>query len=111
MARRRGVVAAYFARPQFVRGAVDVRTQLNGALHRLRTGCLWDQLPEYYGPWQAVKERQNNWFKKGFWPVLMETLNGGGTATPVRREPHVPPLKITASIVDGRSKPDTPSTL
>ncbi|MFI7344718.1 recombinase family protein [Streptomyces sp. NPDC049936] len=105
------VVAAYFARPQFVRGAVDVRTQLNGALHRLRTGCLWDQLPERYGPWQAVKERQNNWFKKGFWPVLMENLNRGGTATPVRREPHVPPLKITASIVDGLSKPDTPSTL
>lgn len=105
------VVSAYFARPQFVRGAVDVRTQLNGALHRLRTGCLWDQLPERYGPWQAVKERQNNWFKRGFWPVLMETLNRGGAATPIMREPHVPPLKITASIALGRSKHDTPSTL
>ncbi|MFJ8110256.1 transposase [Streptomyces sp. NPDC096132] len=39
------LMTAYFRRRQFARGAVDVRTQLNGILHRLRTGCLWDVPP------------------------------------------------------------------
>ncbi|MFE1755964.1 transposase, partial [Streptomyces anandii] len=80
------LMAAHFTRRQFVRGAVDIRTQLNGALHRLRTGCLWDELPERYGPWQLAKDRQNTWFTKGFWPVLMPELVRRGGATPVQRE-------------------------
>ncbi|MFB6549853.1 transposase [Streptomyces sp. NPDC056405] len=65
MVGRRGAHDCPLARRQFVRGAVDIRTQLNGALHRLRTGCLWDELPECHGPWQLAKERQNTWFRKG----------------------------------------------
>ncbi|WP_399885951.1 transposase [Streptomyces sp. BBFR51] len=105
------LMTAYFARRQFVRGAVDVRTQLNGALHRLRTGCLWDELPECYGTWQLAKERQNTWFKKGFWAVLMDELNRRGETTPVRCEPQAPPLEVTGAIAPGTFKHDTRSTL
>lgn len=105
------LMAAYFARRQFARGAVDIRTQLNGALHRLRAGCLWDELPEGYGPWQLAKERQNTWFRKGFWSVLMEELNRRGEATPVRCEPQAPPLEVTGTIASESFKRDTHSTL
>ncbi|MFE1095902.1 recombinase family protein [Streptomyces smyrnaeus] len=88
----------FFGRRQFTKGAYDIRTQVNGALHRLRTGGLWDELPERYGPWVSVKERQNAWFKKGFWPVLVTHLNFAGGGTPVEREPQLPPLRITGRI-------------
>ncbi|MGV9284178.1 recombinase family protein [Streptomyces sp. NPDC003730] len=105
------LMTGYFARRQFARGAVDVRTQLNGALHRLRTGCLWDELPTGHGPWQLAKERRNTWFKKGFWPVLMEELNRRGQATPARCEPQAPPLEVTGTIASEPFKRDTRSTL
>ncbi|WP_406132435.1 recombinase family protein [Streptomyces anthocyanicus] len=105
------LMTTYFACRQFARGTVDIRTQLNGALHRLRTGCLWGELPEGYGPWQLAKERQNAWFRKGFWPVLVEGLNRRGAATPVRREPQVPPLEVTVTVASESVKHDTRSTL
>ncbi|MET8080234.1 transposase [Streptomyces sp. NPDC005303] len=89
------LVGDFFGYRPFVRGAVDLRTQLNGILHRLRTGCLWDELPERYGPWAAVKDRQNAWFRRGFWPTLMLRLNRLGGGTPVRRELRVPPLQVS----------------
>ncbi|MFF4834565.1 transposase [Streptomyces sp. NPDC001315] len=85
----------FFQRRQFARGAVDVRTQVNGVLHLLRTGCLWDELPERYGPWALAKDRQNTWFKKGFWPVLVSHLNAAGGGTPVEHEARAPLLQIT----------------
>ncbi len=105
------LMVAYFRRRQFVRGGVDIRTQVNGILHRLRTGCLWDQLPEQYGPWALAKDKQNTWFKKGFWPVLVNYLNLRGGGTPVQRELLVPPLDITAHIAPEPVKRDTPSIL
>lgn len=89
------VMKSFFRRRQFARGTVDVRTQVNGILHRLRTGCLWDELPDRYGTWALAKDRQNTWFKKGFWPLLVEHLNAAGGGAPVRRERQVPPLDIT----------------
>lgn len=91
------LMAAYFPRAQFARGPVDVRTQVNGILHRLRTGCLWDELPERYGPWALAKDRQNTWFMKGFWPVLVHHLVVRGGSTPIRCESHVPPLLVTVN--------------
>lgn len=104
------LMAAHFPRRQFSRGAVDVRTQLNGILHRLRTGCLWDELPARYGPWTLAKDRQNTWFKKGFWPVLVRHLNLAGASAPVRREPHVPPLDVMVGAM-GRAERETHSSL
>ncbi|WP_258314892.1 transposase [Streptomyces sp. Act143] len=94
------LMATYFQRRQFARGAVDVRTQLDGILHRLRSGCLWDELPARYGPWALAKDRQNTWFEKGFWPVLVHHLNFRGEGAPVRREALVPPLRITLGALE-----------
>lgn len=105
------LMATYFRRRQFARGAVDIRTQVNGALHRLRSGCLWDQLPEPYGPWALAKDRQNTWFAKGFWPVLVNHLNLRGGGTPVQREPLVPPFEITGRVSSKAAKGDRPSCL
>lgn len=105
------LMVSCFARRQFARGTVDTRTQLNGALHRLRTGCLRDEFPEGYGPWQLAEERQNSWFRTGFWPVLMEELNRRGVATPVRCEPQAPPFEVTGTIASESFKRDTRSTL
>ncbi|MCX5333538.1 recombinase family protein [Streptomyces sp. NBC_00140] len=105
------LVRDYFRRRQFARGAVDVRTQVNGILYRLRTGCLWDELPARFGPWALAKDRQNTWFTKGFWPVLMDHLNSRGQSSPVRRELLAPPLRVTAGVVLEPAKHDTPSCL
>ena len=35
----------------------DHRQMVNGVLRRLRTGALWRDLPERYGPRQTVYER------------------------------------------------------
>ncbi|MEV7886069.1 transposase [Streptomyces sp. NPDC002817] len=105
------LMTAYFRRRRFARGAVDVRTQVNGILHRLRTGCLWDGLPARFGPWALAKDRQNAWFKKGFWSVLMSHLNSWGQSSPVRRELLVPSLRVTAGVVLEPAKHDTPSSL
>lgn len=105
------LMVAYFGRRRFARGTPDVRTQVNGILHRLRTGCLWDELPARYGPWAPAKDRQNSWFKKGFWPVLMNHLNSRGVSSPVRREPLVPPLHVTAGVTPKPAERDSPSPL
>jgi DNA invertase Pin-like site-specific DNA recombinase len=104
------LMAAHFQRRQFARGAVDVRTQVNGILHRLRTGCLWDELPEQYGPWALAKDRQNTWFNKGFWPVLVNHLNLRGGSTPVQREPLVPPLDVVTGIARAGAEGERPSS-
>ncbi|MET9495046.1 transposase [Streptomyces sp. NPDC006552] len=91
-------MAAFFPRRQFVRGSVDIRTQLNGILHRLRTGCLWDELPARYGPHGQIKDRQNSWFKRGFWPPLMDVLNARGGGSEARREESVPALEVVYEI-------------
>ncbi|MFE3856177.1 recombinase family protein [Streptomyces griseorubiginosus] len=104
------LMVEFFGRRPYVRGAVGLPTQLNGILHRLRTGCLWDELPECYGPWAAVKDRQNSWFRKGFWLVLTCHLNRRGGGTPVQRELRVPPLEVTSG-APSKFKHDALSTL
>ncbi|KUN21479.1 hypothetical protein AQJ23_31680 [Streptomyces antibioticus] len=105
------LMADCFRRRQFARGEADVRTQVNGVLYRLRTGCLWDELPARYGPWALAKDRQNTWFKKGFWPVLVNHLNSWGVSSPVRRERLVPPLHVTAGVGLESAERDSPSPL
>lgn len=45
--------------PSDVRGKarVDDRRVLNGMLYVLRTGCLWRDLPERYGPYTTIYNR------------------------------------------------------
>jgi transposase len=37
-----------------------------------RTGAQWRELPEYYGKWNSVFRRFNNWSKKTIWDDLLE---------------------------------------
>ncbi|MGY5060435.1 recombinase family protein [Streptomyces sp. 900105755] len=96
------LMAAHFPCRQFARGTVGVRTQVNGILYRLRAGCLWVELPARYGPWTLAKDRQNTWFKKGFWPVLVNRLNLLGDSLPVQRQPLVPPFEVTVGITGAK---------
>ncbi|WP_189268020.1 transposase [Streptomyces fuscichromogenes] len=98
------LTTTHFQRRQFARGTVDVRTQVNGILCRLRTGCLWAELPARYGPWALAKDRQNTWFKKGFWPVLVNHLNLLGDSVPIRREPFVPSFEVLVGVTGGLSR-------
>ncbi|MFF4497152.1 IS5 family transposase [Streptomyces sp. NPDC001546] len=45
----------------------DHRQVVDGALWRLRTGAPWPDLPELYGPWQAVLVRFTRWEADGTW--------------------------------------------
>jgi transposase len=38
---------------------VGYRTAVDGILWKLRTGALWRDLPEHYGPWQTCFDRCN----------------------------------------------------
>lgn len=36
-------------------------------VHRLREGCRWRTLPDFYGPSMTVFNRYNPWSKRGLW--------------------------------------------
>ncbi|MEV1022352.1 transposase [Streptomyces sp. NPDC050264] len=97
-------MAAFFPRRQFARGPVGIRTQLNGILHRLRTGCLWGEPPEQCGAPALVKDRQNSWVKRGFRAPLTHVLNASGGGTEAQREQLVPALEVTCGAAPGRSR-------
>lgn len=52
----------------------DHRTVGNGVLLRARTGAPWPDLPERYGPWQTVYERQRRWSADGTWQRILAEL-------------------------------------
>ena len=41
-------------------------------LYRMRVGCPWRDLPEYFGDWSAIYRRFNLWSKKG---ILLQLFN------------------------------------
>lgn len=47
---------------------------VNGVLLRARTGVPWPDLPERYGPWQTVYERQRRWSADGTWQRILADL-------------------------------------
>ncbi|TYO88814.1 transposase [Oceanicella actignis] len=53
---------------------VDDRRVLNGIFRAPRTGSLWRDLPERYGPCATVYHRFNRWAKAGGWVQVFETL-------------------------------------
>ncbi|MEU4011349.1 IS5 family transposase [Streptomyces pseudogriseolus] len=52
----------------------DHRGVINGVLFRTRTGVLWPDLPERYGPWQTVYERHRRWPAGGTWGAVLQEL-------------------------------------
>lgn len=54
---------------------------VEGVLWRLRTGALWRDLPERYGPWERVYTRFRRWQAAGVWDEV------SGCAPGRRRRP------------------------
>jgi len=51
------------------------RNTFEGILYRMRVGCPWRDLPEYFGQWSAVFRRFNLWSKKGILFDLFKALS------------------------------------
>ncbi len=47
---------------------------LEGILYRMRTGCLWRDLPKNFGLWNTVFRRFHLWSKKGILQQLFKIL-------------------------------------
>ena len=58
-------------KPGTGRPGKDHRTVINGILWILRTGSLWRDLPERFGPWATVASRFYRWRKQGLWDRLL----------------------------------------
>jgi transposase len=43
----------------------DLRTTVEGILHRIRVGCPWRDIPEVFGHWNSVYKRFRAWSQKG----------------------------------------------
>jgi transposase len=54
---------------------VDDRLVLNGIFWILRSGSLWRDLPERYGPRTTCYNRFPRWTKAGVWDRIMEAIN------------------------------------
>jgi transposase len=52
----------------------DNRPIFNAILWVLHTGAPWRDLPERYGPWQAVSTRFNGWRRDGTWVRIVTSL-------------------------------------
>lgn len=50
------------------------RNTFEGILYRMRVGCPWRDIPEYFGDWSAIYRRFNLWSKKGIMIELFHSL-------------------------------------
>ena len=53
----------------------DDRKVLNGIFWRLRTGSLWADIPERYGPYTTCYNRFVRWRKWGVWDRIFEAVS------------------------------------
>ena len=56
------------------RPARDNRLFVEAVLFRYRAGLPWRDLPERFGPWQAVHTRHSRWAERGIWEKLFNAL-------------------------------------
>ena len=56
------------------RSATDNRLFINALLWIARSRAPWRDLPERFGPWNAVYRRFRRWVKTGVWQTLFEQL-------------------------------------
>ncbi len=53
---------------------LEHRKTFEGILYRLRIGCPWRDLPEYFGLWNTVYRRFLLWSRKGILMRLFKSL-------------------------------------
>lgn len=51
-----------------------LRLMVEGMLYRLRTGCPWRDLPEYFGHWNSIYKKFNAWSASGKWRRIFRKL-------------------------------------
>ena len=51
------------------------RQTIEGILYRLRVGCPWRDLPEYFGLWNTIYRRFLLWSRKGILMRLFKSLS------------------------------------
>ena len=51
-----------------------LRLTVEGILYRMRVGCQWRDLPEYFGKWNSVYKRFNEWSSKGKLLEIFQSL-------------------------------------
>jgi len=51
-----------------------LRRMVEGMLYRLRTGCPWRDLPEYFGHWNSIYKKFNAWSASGKWRYIFRKL-------------------------------------
>jgi transposase len=51
-----------------------LRLMVEGMLYRLRTGCPWRDLPEYFGHWNSIYKKFNAWSATGKWSNIFRKL-------------------------------------
>jgi len=51
-----------------------LRRMVEGMLYRLRTGCPWRDLPEYFGRWNSIYKKFNAWSASGKWRCVFRKL-------------------------------------
>jgi transposase len=52
----------------------DHRPILNGIFWKLHTGAQWRDIPERYGPWSTLYDRQRRWCQDGTWDRILTAL-------------------------------------
>ena len=56
------------------RSAADNRLFINAVLWIARSGALWRDLPERFGPWNSIYQRFRRWAKAGVWQDVFDKL-------------------------------------
>ncbi|GGN30460.1 hypothetical protein GCM10011578_067590 [Streptomyces fuscichromogenes] len=74
------------------------RTMLDAMFYKARTGCLWEELPERFGPWKGIHSRYRTWRTCGVWDEIMAALPSSG------RPVWVPNL-VSPLCIEGRFDP------
>lgn len=75
-----GLIAPHMPARSRGRAWADHRTVVNGVLYWAATGVPWRDLPDRYGPWQAVYERFRRWRDDGTWARVLRALQGTADA-------------------------------
>lgn len=74
-----------------------LRSALCAMLHRLRTGCRWEELPEafaeVYGGYEVIRGVQSRLWHKGLWTEIVSILGTNG-GVPIATPSLLPKLKI-----------------
>lgn len=65
--------------PRRGRPRTDVRTIVNAAFYKTRTGITWRGLPAEFGSWQTALRRHNQLIASSQWDEITQTLAEGPT--------------------------------